>query len=171
MSSVDHDHEQEPADAPAEQVAIDGSVGSDTDTGGPLRSEAFKDESDSKHHVRSNSVKKPISFKAVSVTKNFLAKAGTPTATTPKTNGDNGNMNTHEQTFLKLTFQVTNPATAGNPMPPALRPRLVAKTASGNKASVPKASHFESRHGASGPDPMQVWNRNRGRMILQRIVV
>ena len=92
MSSIDHVPEQETADAPAEQVAVDGSIGSDTDTAGPPQSEATgKDEADIKHHVRSNSVKKPATFKAVSVTKNFLAKAGTPAASAAKTNGDNGN--------------------------------------------------------------------------------
>lgn len=91
MSSIDHVHEQETAEGPAEQIAIDGSAGSDTDTGGPLRSEiASKDGSDVSHHARSNSIKKPTTFKAVSVTKNFLAKAGTPTATAAKTNGDIG---------------------------------------------------------------------------------
>ena len=91
MSSIDHVPEQETADAPAEQIAVDGSIGSDTHTGGPQPSEATsKDESDTKHHARSNSVKKPATFKAVSVTKNFLAKAGTPTASAAKINGDNG---------------------------------------------------------------------------------
>ena len=91
MSSIDHVHEQETAETPAEQIAIDGSAGSDTDTGGPLKQDPIsKDESDVPHHARSNSVKKPTTFKAVSVTKNFLAKAGTPTAPA-KTNGDNGN--------------------------------------------------------------------------------
>ena len=91
MSSIDHVPEQETADASAEQIAVDGSIGSDTDTGGPTQSEVTrKDESDTKHHARSNSVKKPAIFKAVSVTKNFLAKAGTPTTSATKTNGDNG---------------------------------------------------------------------------------
>ncbi len=91
MSSIDHVHEQETAEGLAEQIAIDGSAGSDTDTGGPLKSDiASKDGSDAPHHARSNSVKKPTTFKAVSVTKNFLAKAGTPTAAAAKTNGDNG---------------------------------------------------------------------------------
>lgn len=91
MSSIDHVHEQEPAEGLAEQIAIDGSVGSDTDTGGPVKSDqASKDGSDAPHHARSNSIKKPTTFKAVSVTKNFLAKAGTPTAPAAKTNGDNG---------------------------------------------------------------------------------
>ena len=91
MSSVDHDHEIEPAAAPAEQITVDGSVGSDTDTGGPLKADSVnKDGLDIQHHARSNSVKKPTSFKAVSVTKNFLAKAGTPATPNAKINGDTG---------------------------------------------------------------------------------
>ena len=89
MSSIDHGHEQETAEGPAEHIAVDGSAGSDTDTGGPLKSDtANKDGIDLPHHARSNSVKKPTTFKAVSVTKNFLAKAGTPTAPSAKVNGD-----------------------------------------------------------------------------------
>ena len=90
MSSVDNVHLQETAEEPAE-VAVDGSAGSDTDTGGPLKqTTASKDHPEVPHHARSNSVKKPISFKPLSVTKNFLAKAGTPTAAAAKTNGDSG---------------------------------------------------------------------------------
>ena len=107
MSSIDHVPEQETADAPAEQIAIDGSIGSDTDTGGPLQSEdASKDESDTKHHARSNSVKKPATFKAVSVTKNFLAKAGTPTASAVKINGENGNAILYRSGGQKLTVKL-----------------------------------------------------------------
>ena len=89
MSSIDHDHESEPADAPAEQIAVDGKIGSDTDTDDLLKSEiTTKDGHDGPHHARSNSVKKPTTFKAVSVTKNFLAKAGVPSAAGAKTNGE-----------------------------------------------------------------------------------
>ena len=91
MSSVDHGNEIESAASPAEQITVDGSVGSDTDTGGPLKVDSVnKDESNIQHHARSNSVKKPTSFKAVSVTKNFLAKAGTPAPPNTKINGDTG---------------------------------------------------------------------------------
>ncbi|KAL6719149.1 hypothetical protein ACLMJK_003386 [Lecanora helva] len=145
MSSIDHVHEQETAEAPAEHIAVDGSAGSDTDTGGHLKSDiASKEETEAPHHARSNSVKKPTTFKAVSVTKNFLAKAGTPPVPAAKTNGDNA----------------TNSTAAGSTTPQAPKPRLVAKTTSGSQASTPKSSHF-ARHGGSGPDPMQVWNRNR----------
>lgn len=64
--------------------------------------------------------------------------------------------------------KATSPATPGTTLPPAPRPRLVAKTASGNKVSAPKPSHFGTKHGASGPDPMQVWNRNRGKTSPER---
>ena len=91
MSSVDHDQEIESAATPAEQIAIDGSAGSDTDTGASLRADSLtRDGSHSQHHARSNSVKKPAAFKAVSVTKNFLAKAGTAAVPTVKANGDGG---------------------------------------------------------------------------------
>ena len=100
MSSIDHVHEQETAEGPAEQIAVDGSAGSDTDTGGPLKSEVKStEESDYSHHARSNSVKKPTTFKAVSVTKNFLAKAGTPATPAAKSNGDNGT--SHLSEFLQ----------------------------------------------------------------------
>ena len=90
MSSIDNVHLQETAEESAE-VVVDGSAGSDTDTGGLLKPvTASKDNPEVPHHARSNSVKKPTSFKPLSVTKNFLAKAGTPTAAAAKTNGDSG---------------------------------------------------------------------------------
>lgn len=93
MSSIENDHERETAEVSAEQAVIDGSVGSDTDNRKTLTSDpASRDPSDSHHHARSNSVnvKRPATFKAVSVTKNFLAKAGTTTAPAVKGVGDNG---------------------------------------------------------------------------------
>ena len=78
MSSIDDVSERENAEVSAEHNAVDGSVGSDTETAKAWASDAIdKDTPDEQHHVRSNSVKKPTTFKAVSVTKNFLAKAGT----------------------------------------------------------------------------------------------
>lgn len=89
MSSVENDLERETAEASAEHPVADGSVGSDTETTKTLTSEdAGKDVYEAPHHARSNSVKKPTSFKAVSVTKNFLAKAGTVTTPNAKINGD-----------------------------------------------------------------------------------
>ncbi|KAI4231780.1 MAG: hypothetical protein LQ349_005395 [Xanthoria aureola] len=149
MSSIENDHERETAEVSAEQAVIDGSVGSDTDTTKPLTSDtASKDPSDLHHHARSNSVnvKKPATFKAVSVTKNFLAKAGT-TAPAVKGPGENA---------------AETSTTPVNNAPSAPRPRLVAKTASGHQATTsrPPGSTFRNG-GGSGPDASQVWNRNR----------
>lgn len=55
-------------------------VGSDTDISRPGSVDPSKE--DATRHERSNSIKKPASFKSVSVTKSFLAKAaGTPVPT------------------------------------------------------------------------------------------
>ena len=89
MSTIEDVHERESAEAPAEHTGVDGSVGSDTETGKLIASDALlKESSETKHHARSNSVKKPTTFKAVSVTKNFLAKANPAPAA--KSNGDKG---------------------------------------------------------------------------------
>lgn len=53
----------------------DFSVGSDTEISRADSTEQTRDSENS--HLRSNSVKKPTTFKAVSVTKNFLAKTAT----------------------------------------------------------------------------------------------
>lgn len=91
MSSIDNEHERETAEVSAEQTEVDVDVGSDTDVCKALTSDiGNKDVSDGSHHARSNSAKKPITFKAVSVTKNFLAKAGTTPTPTSKGNGDKG---------------------------------------------------------------------------------
>lgn len=92
MSSVDNDHQRETAEVSAEHPVVDGSIEDDTESTKPLDSEdTGKDGSETPHHARSNSVKKPISYKAVSVTKNFLAKAGTTTPNA-KVNGDKGDL-------------------------------------------------------------------------------
>ena len=98
MSSIDHEHESETAEAPAEHTFVaDGSVVSDIETARNLISDdASKDLPESPHHARSNSIKKPATFKAVSVTKNFLAKAGTPPTPNAKVNGDKGKANQRE---------------------------------------------------------------------------
>ena len=60
------------------------------DTSGASDSDGM-DMKDAKGHVRSGSVKKPTSFKSVSVTKNFLAKAAT--AQPVARPGDKGRIN------------------------------------------------------------------------------
>lgn len=89
MSSFDHDPQRETAEASAEQTEIDGDAGSEIDRSiAPTPDTVNKDVPDGPHHARSNSVKKPITFKAVSVTKSFLAKAGSVTTPANKGNGD-----------------------------------------------------------------------------------
>lgn len=62
-----------------------------------------------------------------------------------------------------LTYAAASQTVAsGTSAPLVPRPRLVAKTASGQQASAPKSTNVTSKNGGgSGPDPLQVWNRNR----------
>lgn len=60
-------------DGATQQVIIDASGGSDTDTSKGESTNQLQDTAN--RHVRANSMKKPTAFKSVSVTKNFLAKA------------------------------------------------------------------------------------------------
>ncbi len=111
MSTIEDGHEREPAEVPAEHTGVDGSVGSDTETGKTTASDtSVKDVSEIKHHVRSNSVKKPTTFKAVSVTKNFLAKANPAPAA--KGNGDKGG--TGKYTLFKPLTDVCSCITNGS---------------------------------------------------------
>ena len=65
MSSIDNEFERETAEGPAEHTLAEGSVGSDTETAKPLVSDdAGKYTNEISHHVRSNSIKKPTTFKA-----------------------------------------------------------------------------------------------------------
>ena len=110
------------------------------------------------HHTRSNSIKKPATFKAVSVTKSFLAKAGTPLPPINKISDDKGKR--HDRKNGGHGTDVP-----GAPMPPSTlgsqgaRPRLVAKSSTGHQlGSKPVGNKYKE----SGPDPLQVWNKNRG---------
>lgn len=118
------------------EVSISG--GSDTEAS------RSKLSSDDKGHGRtSSSVKKPASFKAVSVNKTFLAAKGTSTNAPSKV------------TEKAATASGTStPGTASL----SARPRLIAKSGSG---LVTKSS--TGLNGASGtaPDPNAVWNKNR----------
>ena len=168
MSSIENDHERETAEASAEHPVVDGSIGSDTETTKVLNPEdPGKDALEGPHHARSNSVKKPTTFKAVSVTKNFLAKAGTAPTPNAKVNGDKGSRVQSVDTKICWLMNAGMSTTVTTTAPPAPRPRLVAKSASGHQASTPKASGSGFRNGGSGPDPMQVWNKNRGMNLMR----
>ena len=105
----------------------------------------LKDLGENQEQARPNALKKSTTFKPVSVTKNFLAKAGTPVAPAAK------------------SAATTSNAVPGTGPQGLARPRLVAKSASGQRASTPKSASLGNKTDKhSGPDPNQVWNRNRG---------
>ena len=107
MSTIENDHDREPADRPAEQIAIDVSVNLDLEDAKINDSEDNnKDGSELHHHARSNSLaKRPTGFKAVSVTKSFLARAGAPLPSVGKPSDDKGFLNSIDRPNTELTFQ------------------------------------------------------------------
>ncbi|KAB2579437.1 hypothetical protein DBV05_g2003 [Lasiodiplodia theobromae] len=111
------------------QSAADTSGGSDTDT-----SRAGKDGTRS-------TVKKPTSFKSVSVTKHFLAKTA---VSTPAKVGEKAPIS---QTSV--------------PAQPTAKPRLVAKSGSGVGSALGRSSLSKLNGAGTGPDPNMVWNKNR----------
>lgn len=85
-----HDSEVTDNDS-ARGTGVEGSVGSDTEFSKVDVADATgKEIGDGQEQTRPNAVKKSTTFKPVSVTKNFLAKAGTATAPTTKASTDKG---------------------------------------------------------------------------------
>ncbi|KAF2396673.1 hypothetical protein EJ06DRAFT_533937 [Trichodelitschia bisporula] len=122
------------SDGHAGHFTGDMSAGSDTDTSKP---EGLKDGG----HARSNSLKKPTTFKSVSVTKNFLAKAAVGAPNAKPT--DKGPSTAQTNTLAQQTA----------------KPRLVAKSALGGGAS--RAGVASMSGAGTGPDASKVWNKNR----------
>jgi len=122
------------------------SGGSDTELSKP---DLLRGKDDEKGHARTSSaVKKPTSFKSVSVNKTFLAAKGATGAVSAKV-GDKP---------ATSSGLASTPATAAS----AARPRLVAKTGSGLGASFPRSSGgVNGGRPAAAPDPNAVWNKNR----------
>ncbi|KAL6710281.1 hypothetical protein ACN47E_009227 [Coniothyrium glycines] len=119
------------------QAVADASGGSDTDISRPGSVDPLKQEAG---HVRANStVKKPSTFKSVSVTKNFLAKSAVSTPVARP--GD----------------KAASPAPLSTSSLLTAKPRLVAKLGTGNAPRV-----LGKTNGAtSGPDASKVWNKNQ----------
>lgn len=113
------------------------SGGSDTDISRPGSVDPTKQPGG---HLRTNSsLKKPASFKSVSVTKNFLAKSAVSTPVARP--GD----------------KVPAPSAVAISTPQTARPRLVAKSGGSN---TPRS--LGKLNGAgSGPDASKVWNKNQ----------
>ncbi|KAI9671270.1 MAG: hypothetical protein M1829_004677 [Trizodia sp. TS-e1964] len=117
---------------------------SDSDTGKPER--GCKEISEIKGHNRSQSVKKPAPFKAVSVTKNFLAKAAAGSTPSSKLGGDKAS---------------THSGLAGVSQSGA-RLRFVARAGSGLRDVTSKSGSFSNGTGkVAHPDAGLVWNKNR----------
>jgi len=138
------------------QVPTDASGGSDTDISRPGSVDTAKDRSVG--HIRSNSVKKPASFKSVSVTKNFLAKSAVSTPI--QRPGEKGMFNAPLQMFA--TNRRTKASSAGPTIasaPQTAKPRLVAKSGSGI-GNIPRSS-LKTNGVGSGPDASKVWNKNQ----------
>ncbi|KAJ5635638.1 uncharacterized protein N7484_008951 [Penicillium longicatenatum] len=114
------------------------------DTASQGGSESDTSRTDGRHHTQTGSVKKPSTFKPMSFTKFTVPKApGVPAP--PKAPE-------------KVPSASTTPL--GTPQPSS-RPRLVAKTTSGMRDSTSKTGAGGAKSGGSGPDPNQVWNKNR----------
>jgi hypothetical protein len=126
-------------------VSVSG--GSDTEAS---RTEGSRLKDEDKGHGRTGSgVKKPATFKAVSVNKTFLAAKTNTTGVPTKTTTDR-----------PLSGSSTPPL--GSATLTAARPRLVAKTGSGAGAGTAKlSSSINGRKAATAPDPNAVWNKNR----------
>lgn len=121
----------------------------DVSVSGGSDTEVSRAKDGDKCHGRTGSaVKKPATFKAVSVNKTFLASKANPTGAFSKTN---------------------ERPTAGSSTPPpnsaalsVSRPRLVAKTGNGSRDSGPRfSSNLNGGKPAAAPDGSAVWNKNR----------
>ncbi|KAF1994806.1 hypothetical protein P154DRAFT_624469 [Amniculicola lignicola CBS 123094] len=128
-------------DVSSQHAVGDASGGSDTDISRPGSVDQTKDRPAG--HLRSNStsIKKPTSFKSVSVTKSFLAKSATPV---PSAKPGEKSAPTGQTSVSALQ---------------AARPRLVAKSGTG-MGSLGRAA-ISKLNGASGPDASKVWNKNQ----------
>ncbi|RAL12158.1 uncharacterized protein BO97DRAFT_424683 [Aspergillus homomorphus CBS 101889] len=117
-------------------------IGEDTASQGGSESDASRAES--KLLARTGS-KKPTSFKPVTFAKFSVPKApGTPPISKPSEKAPSSTLTTP----------------LGTPQQTS-RPRLVVKSTSSLRDSLSKSGTSASKPGGSGPDPNQVWNKNR----------
>ncbi|CAG8921406.1 unnamed protein product [Penicillium salamii] len=122
------------------------SDGGGDDTASQGGSESDASRTDSRNHTRNGSVKKPSSFKPVSFAKQKFSVPKVPGAPAPP--------KAPEKTPSTSTTPLGTPQ-------PSSRPRLVAKTTLGMRDSLSKNGAGGANSSGSGPDPNQVWNKNR----------
>jgi hypothetical protein len=136
-------------------LLAEASGGSDTDTSKP---DGLERKDSASGHARSNSVKKPATFKSVSVTKNFLAKAAVGAVPSSRP-GDKGKLKSFVLSCSFSNYQVV-PSGPSSPIAlSAAKPRLVAKSALGGLGA--RSGLTGSGGPGAGPDASKVWNRNR----------
>ena len=143
LTNGDIDQQPNPEHQPEiKSITLDSHGDSDTDGTRREGRSASMDpaQEDLPRRERANSVKRPAAFKSVSVTKNFLAKAGA--STVPKSAASDKNS-------LSASAANVTPAMS-------LKPRLVAK--SGINVRTPGGT---PGLGSGGPDASKVWNRNQ----------
>lgn len=146
-----------------QQALADGSGSSDTDTSRVDHSENHRNGV--VQHSRSASIKKPVSFKSVSVTKNFLAK--TATAAPTLRGGDKGISTIVMHVLINASANRLIAAPNGQSLSNVgsiSKPRLIAKSASSNAMPRPGASNTNGDK--PGPDASKVWNKNRRRLSI-----
>lgn len=119
------------------------SGGSDTEAS---RADGSKQKDDEKGHNRTgSSIKKPATFKAVSVNKKFLASK----VTTPGVTAKPG----------EISRPSSSTPPPGSSTPNSSKPRLIAKTAPGVGSRL--SSMANGGKAPSAPDANAVWNKNR----------
>jgi hypothetical protein len=152
IAGLGREFAKSPLSEKASQAEASG--GSDTDTS---RTDGLKDAAGG--HVRSNSVKKPTTFKSVSVTKNFLAKAavGGPNI---KSSDKGMRVRTQCPNDFVLTAIIASSAQPTPTLSLNAKPRLVAKSALGGLGS--RSGLSGTKGPGTGPDASKVWNKNRG---------
>ncbi|EAW18277.1 uncharacterized protein NFIA_082240 [Aspergillus fischeri NRRL 181] len=119
-------------------------VASVSDAGEDTASQGGSESDASRTDGKRVGSKKPTTFKPVSFAKFSVPKAPGALATA--------------KTSDKAPSSLTTPL--GGPLQSS-RPRLVAKTTSSLRDSLSKSGTGAGKAGAGGPDPNQVWNKNR----------
>ncbi|KAK1989266.1 hypothetical protein LZ30DRAFT_233285 [Colletotrichum cereale] len=125
-------------------------VSADVSVSGGSDTEASRAAQDGEkgHGRTASSVKKPATFKAVSVNKKFLASKG-PAGTSTTKPGEK----TNSTSILSSSPSGTSTLSS--------RPRLVAKSGTGTGSTPRVNSAANGGQSAAGPDPSAVWNKNR----------
>ena len=142
---IENKHVSDLVDELVNSTEVSVSGGSDNEAS---KSDASKTKDGDKGHVRtSSSVKKPTSFKSISVNKTFLTTKGAVPSVPAKVS---------DKTPASSAVSTPSSTLAIS------RPRLVAKSGSG---LVAKSSANGGKAG-SAPDPNAVWNKNRRRSPL-----